>query len=127
MPIYAVFVILWSSALLVLWRQRCSELAYRSVTPSAAVAAWVASNRLRGYSASALLFSSLALFSRCLQPAVFVRAERECPPMFSSIRQPPFPSHKGTIFSKRRTAKNNVLGWSTYFHLPSIAGFSTRR
>lgn len=29
MPIYAVFVILWSSALLVLWRQRCSELAYR--------------------------------------------------------------------------------------------------
>ena len=30
MPIYAVFVILWSSALLVLWRQRCSELAYRS-------------------------------------------------------------------------------------------------
>ena len=31
MPIYAVFVILWSSALLVLWRQRCSELAYRFV------------------------------------------------------------------------------------------------
>ncbi|CAN0037529.1 unnamed protein product, partial [Ectocarpus sp. 4 AP-2014] len=29
MPIYAVFVMLWSSALLVLWRQRCSELAYR--------------------------------------------------------------------------------------------------
>ncbi|CAN0407257.1 unnamed protein product, partial [Scytosiphon promiscuus] len=29
MPIYAVFVILWSSALLGLWRQRCSELAYR--------------------------------------------------------------------------------------------------
>lgn len=29
MPVYALFVIVWSSALLVLWRQRCSELAYR--------------------------------------------------------------------------------------------------